>query len=513
MNKHFDPYFFSIWQQALDAIYRTNHGRCTDFPDGSSDFLYGPHSWHLNLTHTHQLHPCILRVIKTDCIRPVDWNQLLLEWPHISEDNSEMVAYTRNEEAGLDFPINGSKRQTKTSLGKYLARHWPHVPDHMRRDWAGRFKPATFEIWDTREGIISGVELGPQSCMKSSYGSIPFRTSDNEVLCAWHSDKSNPEPDWNRHPYIVYEPEFGWRMAVMLDQGAPNIVIARCLVNDKDKTFVRSYTRRSSDSDYSYTNDNLETWLRDKGYQRVSGWRGKKLGVYAHPEDEGVMMPYLDGSPQTADHMGSHLVVSTNGDLAGDNTDGRGGEQRASMGDCARCDESVYEDDDDRIWAGRNEDDIVCGSCANFFTFVRGADSGTRNGWTNYYVRDDDAVQVRGHAYDEDNLPDCIVELHDGEKVHEDEAVHLDEEDAYYASDDDDIVCVDGDWYLKDSDTVVECRDDEYRLRADCWKDADTEHWYSDDDEPVEINGETYHPDTLKQWLLDAGQMTLGLEY
>lgn len=507
-----DPEFFRIWQQAVRAIYETNRGQWKERADGTDvDYVYGSHAWHLSVADACPLHACILRIIERECERPLDWHQLLLEWPHVSEDDDSMVAYTRNEEAGRDFPINGSKRQTKTTLGKYLARHWPHVPDHIRRDWAGRFKPAKFEIWDTIEGIISGVELGPQSCMKSSYGTVLFKAYDNEMLCAWRGDQSQPAPRWEKHPYIVYQPEFGWRMAVRLDQGVPDIVMARCLINDRDKTFVRSYKRGESETDYSHTDDKLETWLRDQGYSKKSGWSGKKLAVFVHPSGEGVMVPYLDGTPQEASHEGSHLEVGY-GALDGTNTDGNGGSQRGTMGACDVCEDGVYEDDDDRVLAGRDEDTLVCGNCSDRFTLVRGNDRSARNGWANYYVRDDDAVCVGSQSYDADNLPACIVTLHDDEYCHKDDAVYLESEDAYYRCGDDDIVEVDGAWYLKDNDILVQCEDNEYRLRADCWQDHETAKWYSDDEEYITIGDKNFHETTVIAWREAAGQTRLNFE-
>ena len=172
----------------------------------------------------------------------------------------------------------------------------------------------------------------------------------------------------------------------------------------------------------------------------------------------------------------------------------------------------MYEDAEDRIWAGRDDNTLVCGSCAHNFTFVRGNDSSTRTGWANYYVRDDDAVRVDGQNYDENNLPDCIVKLHDDGYCNEDDAVYLESEDAYYRCGDDDIVEVDGEWYLKDNDTIVKCRDDEYRLRDECWEDDETHEWYDSDTEYITIGDKNFHETTVIAWREAAGQMKLNFE-
>jgi hypothetical protein len=74
-------------------------------------------------------------------------------------------------------------------------------------------------------------------------------------------------------------------------------------------------------------------------------------------------------------------------------------------------------------------------------------------------------------------------------------------------------VRINDEWYAEDSDDIVECRDTEYRLKTDCWEDYENNEWYSNDTAYIDIDGNTYHPDTVKQWLIDAGQMNLELEY
>jgi len=329
----------------------------------------------------------------------------------------------------------------------------------------------------------------------------------------------------------VYNPKYGWRMAVRIDTGRPDIVMGRCLVNANDMTYVRSYARNASEGGTSYSDEKLEAWLQDKGYCKKGGWSGCKVARVDHP-DHGLMLPYLDGSPQNASDQGDHLHIRSGGNLDGTNTDGTGGSDEGdAMGDCVRCDETVYENDDDRIPVGRDGEDVACGGCACHFTRVRGNTEGTysRHGnWAAYYISDDDAVEVDGIDYDPEHLPDEIKTLHDGEYAHGDNCVYVESEDAYYLHEDvircesddafyvdgsDDIVEIDNKWYRKDDDDVVECRDDEYRLKEDCWEDDETGDWYSNDDEAIVISGNMYHPDTVKQWLIDAGQMNLDLEY
>lgn len=54
--------------------------------------------WHLKLQEKFKLHPVVKTLLKQH--RPADWQQLLLEWPHISETDQSRLAYTRDEKHG-----------------------------------------------------------------------------------------------------------------------------------------------------------------------------------------------------------------------------------------------------------------------------------------------------------------------------------------------------------------------------------------------------------------------------
>ena len=239
-----DNTFHSIWFHAQRALRNVN---AYQYRPADQTYSYGPRRWWLSLNESFDLHPVIRNIVEKHCVRPADWQLLLLEWPHVSIEDDSKIAYTRNEENGQDFLRNGSARQTKTTIGKYLSRHWPHVPDHIRRDWAGVFGVSQFDIWDTKEGIISSVELGPQSCMKSSYGSIPFLTSDNETLLQYHAGTANAaEVPWHRHPYFVYNPEYGWRAAVRYASGKPTV--SKNWVAGTVATQVKAYVYDDADN-------------------------------------------------------------------------------------------------------------------------------------------------------------------------------------------------------------------------------------------------------------------------
>ena len=502
-----DKTFPLVWEDAINAICVVQRDHYWKYNDN------GVHYWWVTLRAKFELHPVIERAVR-DGYRPVDWQRMLLEWPHISTEDPAMIAYTRDEAAGRDFLVSGSKRQTRTSIGKYLSRHYPHIPDHTRRDWAGRYAPAVYEIWDTKEGIIAGVELGPVSCMKSSQQCIPFREStDHVAMLAYRAgERESSAVRWERHPYICYAPEYGWAIAVRLDKGKPDVVVGRALVNKNAMQFVRSFKRNATEGGYSYSDEQLEAWLTEQGYCHDDAWNdGLRLKKVDHPDGSGFMAPYIDGGTQTVSDEGRYLAIDCDGPYTCDNTDGHadGDDRGEYIGDCMHCHNCVYEEDDGYYRLGREGDSgVLCSDHSHYASEVRGAVH--RGGYTYYYVHDNNMVEIDGEQYDENNLPDCIVTDVDGDKRHKDCVTYC--EDGEYREPDD-CIEIDNAWYAKDSDDIVECRDEVWRKKTDCWEDDETGDWYPDDVDYIEVAGNYYHPDTVKQWLIDAGQMDLELEY
>jgi hypothetical protein len=520
-----DEQFPGVFSQAYSAIITCDRysPRGTFDEDGDENWGYGPHHWHKVISQQFALHPVVRAIINTHAVRPAQWWLLLLEWPHVSVDDSMQIAYTRNEASGLDFLENGSRRQTKTSIGKYVSRHWPHVPDHILRDWVGAYGANEYEIWDTKEGIIRGIELGPQSCMKSSYGTIPFNMDNNTMMMRFFAGRAqHDDVPWDRHPYAVYAPEFGWAMAVRLDKGKPDIVMGRALVQPSDKVFVRSYKRGEEDSSYSHTDERLEYWLTQQGYQRRPNWEGFKLLNIEHPRESGPLLPYLDGNIQRVVLMGKHFRVDEDGAYSCDNTDGTADydeldedDEEEQVGDCERCGDSIHEHDE-YAHVLRDGSVLICQCCLDNH-YIEVTTPGSRlHGYAarNYYIRTVDAVEVNGDYYDPEYLPDSIRLLENGEYAHEDDCVMC-VDDEYRLLDDcvedddgdwhkrgsDDIVEVEGTWYKTDSDEIVECEDGETRLRDNCWESQQGK-WYDEEQPQIEIAfSGTYHPDELQEMI------------
>lgn len=461
-----DNNFGTIWDLACRAI------RVTSYSANENH-----HGWWLRHTSEHELHPVVWHIIYARNVRPVDWQQLLLEWPHVALKDQTRLAYTRDEQKGRD------NVQTLTSIGKYLARHWPHVRDDIRRDWAGRFVPMHYELRDTMQGIITGIEMGPQSCMHSLNGNIPFgRHQRNQLMEYVNGEREQHYVSWYQHPYAVYNPNYGWRMAVRTSTDDKLNVLARALVNvgDTHKVYVRSYGRDSIDDTDSNDDEKLNAWLEEQGFVHKNGWpSGLKLDRLDHPEG-GLMVPYIDGNNDDVDDKGTYLILRRGGKYSCCNADA----QIATVniiGKCSDCGDEIEGDEDgnhDGRDVGEDGDRLVCRSCANDYTYVEGPHG-------DYYVPDRDAVHVEHKTYDKNNLPSEIVKCEDGEYRKEEDCVYIAGE-GYYEYDDDD---------------VVQCADEEYRLRRDCWEDPHSEKWYPDEVSGVDIEEGKYHPDSLKEMI------------
>lgn len=372
--------------------------------------------------------------------RPRDWHLLALEMPSVPEnEDSTRVSYWQSDAK------QAKNLRTVTSLGKYLKRHFPDLPDHEIRDAVALAAPAKFEIWTGTEKMVQAVQQGPSSCMK------------------W-------DDDFDVHPYEVYEPQYGWGVAVRL-QGPT--IMGRCVVHIEKKIYVRSYGRQEHDG-RSQDDNALESWLDDQGYSYREYWpEGVKFAKIEYRDS--YIMPYLDGSSadyRRVDVRSGCIVRDSGGEYVCDNTNGEMTHEARCT--CDHCGSSV--DDEDEVTWVESVEESVCQHCIRrAFTWVRGT-AGMSNGRTaQYYVRDCDAVSIDGEDYDEHNLPDYIRELHDGTFAHEDNCVLVESEDEYY-SDSDVSNRKDG------TDLVVQLESGEYELRENAAYCEYNEEWHLKDD-------------------------------
>jgi hypothetical protein len=420
-------------------------------------------AWFSREAHAYLLHPSVKRLLVDD-YRPRDWHQLLLEWPHVAQTDTTRLAYTRDERAGE------ADKQVTTTVGKYLTRHFD-LPDHIIRDAVALYVGGTdtYKLLRTVDEMVHAVNNGPHSCMCWTASDF-IRCSDGE----------------HRHPYAAYDPQYGWHMAVRI---APNgDIVGRALLNTHDghNYWVRSFGKQDGSS-YSYTDQQLEAWLKAQGYVKHDSWHdGAQL---AHiPIRNGFLAPYLDGDTRyaTLNYNGT-LYIEADGDYEMRNTDGTPDQQgRHTCPDCGeRCDE------DDMYSVGYHGDHIVCRSCCdNDYIYAIG-----RRG-EEYYVPNGDAVEVDGSWYVSDYLGDNnIVELANGDHTHIDNAVLCEDDDEWYDIDDSAIIFCEYDDKYHHIDNCVETVDHGWVHEDDVWQCEGSDRYYSDSTDYVLIDGCKYHPD------------------
>lgn len=445
-------------------------------------------SWHQTQQGKFVLHPCVRYMVNEH--KPKDYQKLALEYPHASATDTTRIAYTRSITDGI------ADRQLVTSVGKYLSRHWPEVPDHVRRDAQALFTPDHMYFVHTVEEFIQAVECGPRSCMASIYGSIEFDRDDHARMLRWFKNKQLTEPPWHTHPYSSYLPENGWSMA--LRRGNTGNIDGRALVLEfgGTKQFVRTYRRHLTDpTGWSDADHSLHAWLIHAGYTHVSEWPvGAKWYTPEFEDSDDIRGPYIDGDNRSVyynpDTQTSTLCYRSNRTHWFENTNGKNIEGDYSHDDehdadddddqdretCEACDGSFH--CDDMTWVGRNNETHVCDRCqADDFIEVRGAVRSGHNGaYSRYYINNNDAVEVKGRHYwiDPEWPPESVVELENGDWARED-----------------DVVCIGGDYYLDDDPEVIKLAEedpdtgDNYGLKNDCYKSADGE-WFASEDHYLE---------------------------
>ena len=425
--------------------------------------------WIIREMDKYPMHPVIDASIKL--VRPIDWQQLLMEWPHVSEGDRTKIAYTQNE-------VKGQKNiQTATSVGKYLNRHFS-LPDHTIRDLVARHgSAARFQFVHTTAEMIYHLHKGPGSCM------------------VWRDDRGIRCGDGvQRHPYEAYDPKYGWHMAVRIE-GDETIGRALCMTQPKDgkKYYVRTYARPSSNGGYSETDNGMENWLAEQGYVKENYWEDGERLAY-HETSDHFLAPYLDGGDKrvTIDASARAIVIDSDGEYICDQTGGCPTyDDEDESFECEDCGDRT--DDDDGYWIGRGEDTRVCSSCLDHnYTYVYG-----RRG-AQYYVHEDNAIYVDSQSehYDVDYLDDNeIVELNNGEYAPLDESVEIN-----------------GDWYHVEDERICRTEDTDEFLMANegCWQCEESGNWYTDSIDFVEVDGKKYHPDNAPERIdEDEGMPTM----
>jgi hypothetical protein len=443
-----DLVFLKAARIVSDGVYRFE-----PFGGGYSHIVEG-REWFNQQRQRHALHPAVYLMMTDHMYRAEDWHQLLLEWPHKSITDPNRLAYTRNEQSAMHNGDSDAKAVV-TTIGKYLTRHFPDAPSNLIRDIVAQFTyGGSTEITKDMDRMVNAVINGPRSCMSSRF----------DILC---HDRVE------RHPYAVYDPSRGWGMAVRTD--TDGMVLGRCLVHeseDGDKGFVRSYKREREYSSHSGADESIEAYLKGLGYAKWRGWPDH-IHIMRYPlrHGDGFLMPYIDGGSQHVIEEDDTFRISDYQGFEATNTSGMLNAHTCTCDDCG-----AGMDEDDSYSTGYHGDNRVGNCCIDNYTMVYG-----RRG-EQYHVHNDDTVYVGDEYYHDEYLSDNnIIELHDGEYEHRDNAVYIESADAYYREDDEDIC------YAENTN--------QHELREDCWCCEESGNYYTDDEDSVEVDGKLYHPD------------------
>lgn len=428
------------------------------------EVLKATRDWHSREQKAYNFHPVIRDMMQKHL--PEDYRLLALEFPHQSVKDASNVAFTRDEASGIN------DRQTVTTFGRYVRRMFPQLKDHEIRDYATKCRNDTYEIWDTVEGIIKSVQEGPKSCM------------------TWDSYYTPTSPDYNarnKHPYLVYAPELGWKCAVRLDPDTQVINGRALLWHDQEgkKYFVRSYKRGS---DYSYADEALEYWLREEGYIHKTGWPDETpLKFYSSGDN--FLAPYIDGEIQKVTKLDSvrkygeqeyRLIIEEGGKYDCTNTDGNAYTEECY---CECCDNHYDEDQMQSTYDGPD----VCEDCAEEY-YVQAYLSTHR--WTELVHRDR-TIELNGDYYHEDFLDEHdIVHLEDSISDEYDFKRNCleDENGNYYQ-----VEFVNGSRnYQVIDDTVFPIED--------CYYCESSQQWYVEFKDPkIEVDGKVYNQEVYER--------------
>jgi hypothetical protein len=413
--------------------------------------LRNTRTWYHREYYRYPLHQVIFDALRH--ARPADWHQLVLEHPHISTTDRTKIAYTRDNNAG------NADRQVTTTIGKYLARHFPTLKDNIIRDLSALYTATGIKIVHTIAEMLYHLNRGPKSCMQGSHFSL------------------------SQHPYNVYDPQYGWAMCVREEDG-DTVGRALVMMRDDKKYFVRSYLKPKDGSGYSHSDNTMEAWLQSNGFEKFCSWEGEKIRAIPHDRG-GYVAPYLDGDYKRADLHGDYFKICDGGEYCMDDTSGRV-EDVDDMIQCENCGDRFC--DGDGYWAGAWEDQHICNHCVeNEYTYAY-----SRRG-NEYYIRQDEVIYIDGNYYDENYLDDNeIVELDNGDYARLEDAVEIDNA-----------------WYHIDDDRICLCQDtDEYALQEDCWQCDGSDNWYSSNTDYIQCPNTLamYHPDHAPEHLLTSNE-------
>jgi hypothetical protein len=343
---------------------------------------------------------------------------------HVSTEDETKIAYYPTVKQLYRVPM-------RTTLGRWLAKYFPHVQEKYRKQIAERYTanhtPVELKIARSASEIARVIGDGPSSsCMSNEY----------------HDDKSWNESagdeTWyvgHEHPAVVYgyaddDPTWDTDIEVLYFEKDEEVK-ARVVCNAKTKQCARIYGDE----------EKLRRAMTAAGYTQETGAligaRIRKVKSKNHYD--AVLIPYIDagvapvgGNLYVREHGDRHYVIGESGyntylgyDCNGVMTTS-GGKVYSDDDDeddggntCDYCDEVVYEE----LTSVENGDRYVCSHCLdNDFIEARVWRHG-RGEWD--YILTEDSTMIGDTPYRTEDLwrfdiYECNVT---GEFLHEDDLV------------------------------------------------------------------------------------------
>jgi hypothetical protein len=389
---------------------------------------------------------------------------------HVSTEDETKIAYYPNVKQLDRMPV-------RTTLGRWLAKYFPHVQEQYRKQIAERYAanhtPIELKIARSASEIARVIGDGPSSsCMSNEYHDYKSwnEYAEDETWYVGHE-----------HPAVVYgyaddDPTWDTDIEVLYFEKDEEIK-ARVVCNAKTKQCARIY----GDEEKLRRAMTAAGYTQEKG--ALIGARIRKVKSKNHYD--AVLIPYIDagcasggGNLYVTEHGDRHYVIGEGGystylgyDCNGVMTPSGGkvyqnddDDENSGGNMCDHCGEVVYED----LIGVENGDRYVCSHCLDHDFIEARVWRRGRGEWD--YIETEDATMVGDTPYRTDDLYrfdiyECAVS---GELMHEDDlaatsrgyvnanlCVELDECDdegnnwAY----EDDTVGIDGKVYHKDSVT------------------------------------------------------------
>jgi hypothetical protein len=458
-------------QTATLTQYLTTQYRGADYREMIQANAY-TFDWFANLAAARDFHPIIADILDAG-IAPRDLPALVGEFPHVSREDKNAIAYCQTEEKARRGVY------TRAKMGRFIARHFPALGDDGVRSYVSQWQTRnSVEFVSTVGGIIHAAQNGPHSCM--SY------------------DK------WDIHPYSVYDPALGWKMAIRRDDSGQ--IVGRALIYQK--VFVRTYLWAGRGTYAASGDDVLRDYLIAQGYSFESGWpTGTRIARIEG--NGGLVCPYIDGCNDGVSDRGTYLALALRGEYDG-----------ATQTGCIADDDDDDDDDDedyftcedcndrerlDESWSAHGGSMMVCNHCAQHSGRWRYVE--IRTGHRNQYTEEtlmpaSECHCVNGEWFHEDNMPEDVVCLDSGDYVSIDDAIYIESWNEY----------VHVDRCTGDDAEFVQPADEpgEWWERSECRFCEYDEAWYSDNaPEFVTVHGITMHPDNVHAFFHSIGQMYL----